>query len=373
MEYCEEERFLSVPSFYREELQDKKIYEKDLELLSRQWNFVDHISSFKKTGDYKVYELLGKLIVIVKTDEGFEGGRNYSSEEKGEFLVGSIVESILNHENRFKHVMIKELEGILLVGLSHNKMANFSRIRSNIEPLYSWHGLKQAKIAHKEKYTINANWKAVSENLLECYHCYANHPEMCSIANHPTFTSTASLDKMIEGIEVFKNWSITTKSMNHPVGERQNVDVDAEQFSVIYRAPINVNQKSHSKDGNLLAPLMGSISQCDNGETFGYIGPLTVYSMPNDYAYILRINPLTVKITEVELFWLVDNNAVENKDYNIDQLTWYWNSTVQQDKVAIDRAGKGTSSRYYSPGNYTSLEEESARFALWYRKQIMKM
>lgn len=125
---------------------------------------------------------------------------------------------------------------------------------------------------------------------------------------------------------------------------------------------------NHSQDGELLATLMGNYNESDNGETFGDTGPLSLFSMPNDYAYFLRLAPISKKETRVELFWLVDERAVEGVDYQVKKLIWYWDSTVAQDKIAIERVCKGSTSRFYTPGNYTKLEEESARFALWYRK-----
>ena len=42
------------------------------------------------------------------------------------------------------------------------------------EPLGAY-DLDNAQVAHKQTYRINANWKLVLENYLECYHCATSH------------------------------------------------------------------------------------------------------------------------------------------------------------------------------------------------------
>ena len=34
--------------------------------------------------------------------------------------------------------------------------------------------------AFRESYDVEANWKVLLENYLECYHCRGQHPELCS-------------------------------------------------------------------------------------------------------------------------------------------------------------------------------------------------
>src|SRR5258708_11999253 len=39
------------------------------------------------------------------------------------------------------------------------------------------HGWATAKVAHRELYSIKANWKLAVENYMECYHCTPAPPE----------------------------------------------------------------------------------------------------------------------------------------------------------------------------------------------------
>jgi len=395
------EKLQLVASFNNLELKDPSIFEKELSLLASQWNFIDHVSSYLNVGDYKVHEFLNESIIVVKTEDGFRGYLNICS-HKGSILCTKTegnkkqftcpyhgwkfdLDGRLNHapscpstpdfleKSALKSISVNVIEGLIFIKLENSNIKHSDDVKKALTPLFAWQGLIDAKIAHKRTYKIAANWKLAAENFLECYHCYGNHPEMCAKFIHPNITSTDSTQKIMKFMDVYENWEKETQLLGHPTGGRTSVDHNADQFNVIYRTPLNVDVKSYGKDGEALAPLMGKYSTFDCGETFGYSGPLFQFSMPNDHAYIAKLKPISLNETEIEIFWLVDKYAEEGVDYNIDDLIWFWDTTVKQDIVAIERAGKGTRSKYYQPGNYTKLEEDSALFALWYRRRMAEI
>ena len=51
--------------------------------------------------------------------------------------------------------------------------------RAAVEPYLAPHRLREAKVAFQSTIVENGNWKLVWENNRECYHCAANHPELC--------------------------------------------------------------------------------------------------------------------------------------------------------------------------------------------------
>ncbi|WP_198560104.1 aromatic ring-hydroxylating oxygenase subunit alpha [Colwellia sp. Bg11-28] len=390
-----------VPSYNNFELQSVGTFEKELSLLGSQWNFIDHVSSYKNVGDYKVHEFLDESIIIVKTKNGFRSFINFCS-HRGSVLCTSAqgnkksfvcpyhnwtfdLEGNLKHapafptatdspeKHKLKSIQINEIEGLLFVGLENDHMVRFDDVKDALAPLFAWQGLKESKIAHKRSYRIKANWKMAVDNFFECYHCYANHPEMCELFIHPNITATDVAHKNMKFLDVWQTWTKATQLLGHPTGGIEGIDPEVDQFNVIYRTPLNVDAKSYGKNGAALAPLMGKYKTFDNGETFGYSGALLQFSMPNDHAYMAKLNPISVNETEIELFWFVDKSAEEGIDYNIDELTCFWDTTVQQDIVAIERAAKGSKSKYYKPGNYTKLEKDSARFALWYRRKMAQI
>ena len=302
-------------SYTKVELEDKELYQRELALLSSQWIFIDHISSFKKVGDYKVYELLEESVIVVKTEYGFSGHLNFCS-HRGSTLCekkqghakaftcpyhnwsfeidGKLksapscsMTSLQKSENSLKKVDIKDVEGILFAGLNVGSMVDFETVKRELNPLFSWQGLSKAKVAHTCTFTLSANWKLAVDNFMECYHCYANHPEMCKQLIHPKVTSTESPTQYKQFEKVYVDWCQKTAVLGHPIGGDQNVDVNADQFIVTLRSVLNTNTASYGKDGESLAPLMGKYKVNDNGETFGFCGPMTHFSMPTDFAFIL--------------------------------------------------------------------------------------
>ena len=63
---------------------------------------------------------------------------------------------------------------------------------------------------------------------------------------------------------------------------------------------------------------------------------------------------------------LVDRDAEEGVDYQLDRLTWMWQTTSVEDKLIIDKNQAGVNSRFYQPGPYTQVETNTERFVEWY-------
>jgi len=84
-------------------------------------------------------------------------------------------------------------------------------------------------------------------------------------------------------------------------------------------------------DGNAVAPLIGSIATPE-------IGVLAVVTLPNllleissDYALLLRVAPVSSQVTRAGMDWLVREDAIEGKDFDLDRVTDFWKLTAEQD------------------------------------------
>ena len=61
--------------------------------------------------------------------------------------------------------------------------------RSTVAPYLAPHNLADTKVAVSSTIVENGNWKLVWENNRECFHCAANHPELCrTFPESPTVT-----------------------------------------------------------------------------------------------------------------------------------------------------------------------------------------
>lgn len=77
-----------------------------------------------------------------------------------------------------KQVHCENVAGYIYVCLA-DEAPDFNGFRNLVEPYLAPHNIKDAKVAFESSIIEKGNWKLVWENNRECYHCAANHPELC--------------------------------------------------------------------------------------------------------------------------------------------------------------------------------------------------
>ena len=108
----------------------------------------------------------------------------------------------------------------------------------------------------------------------------------------------------------------------------------------------------------------------DGGVTAIQFFPLNWIMACNDYAILSRFTPVSPQETDVEITWLVDGNAQEGDDYSVEEVTWLWAKTVEEDAWLCENNQRGVNSRRYEPGPYSTMEVSAAGFVDWYLKQL---
>ena len=86
----------------------------------------------------------------------------------------------------------------------------------------------------------------------------------------------------------------------------------------------------------------------------------------SDYMWTMRITAISASETELDLAWLVDANAEEGKDYEVERLVEFWKITGEQDWKLCENNFKGIASSKYSPGPYAPVEHDVVRYVDWY-------
>lgn len=110
-----------------------------------------------------------------------------------------------------------------------------------------------------------------------------------------------------------------------------------------------------------------------------YLGSIQFMSLPNswnhilaDYAVTFSVLPVGPEETLVTTKWLVNKDAREGVDYDIDRLTKVWAATNDQDKTLAENNHLGIRGSSYRPGPYSALIEEGTRlFIRWYVKEML--
>ncbi len=243
-------------------------------------------------------------------------------------------------------------------------------------PLARPQGFDVAKIAKIVDYEVAANWKIVWENNRECYHCNVNHPQYIK-ANYDHYNADDTSEQIQQKISSAvarseEKWAARGLAASHRnTGMAQFPDADRNLWYAASRTVLAEGYLSESMDGRQVAPLMGDYADAD-------VGTLRMRTMPNmwnhsscDHGVSTRLLPLGPQRTQVRVMWLVDRDAVEGRDYQLDQLMPFWQLTSQQDWQLCERAQRGINSTRYVPGPYSTHKEYNVEaFVRWYLKQL---
>ena len=372
---------------------DESIFKIDIEnILSKQWQFVDHESNLPNAGDYITYEFGDESIIIVRDKKDKlhahfnvcrHRGSRICSEEKGNSpklvcpyhawiyehdgslkVARQMPENFIPDDHGLHPCRIEVLEGLIFVNLNKDDASDFNELANNMRSFIKPHGLTKAKIAHKQTYRVKANWKLVIENFRECYHCSPSHPEYTSVNAYVRIG-----DKELGAYKpIVDEWKET---YTDPTKETGYKDFPyALQPHHAWRMPIKEGSKTASQDGNPVAPLMGDFDAYDGAETAVFFGALSYFYLNNDYTSAFRISPKNSSETEVTITWLVDENAEEKIDYDVEKLKWLWHVTTVQDKKIVEENQIGVNSSRYTPGPYSLREPGTANFISWYLARL---
>ena len=380
---------------------DNDIFELDIKsIFSKQWVFVGHSSRIPNFGDYFLFNIGNESIIIIRDEKNTihahynvcrHRGSHICLENEGNKklltcpyhawsynLDGSIKSARLMNEGFNKEdwnlhkCNLKIFEGLIFINLSENPN-NFDEFISPTRKFIEFHGLAEAKIAHRELYPTEGNWKLTLDNFHECYHCQPSHPEYCSVhdkdyilaygAGSNTGPSSKKFNKMLE------NWNLEVKKMGHVTGEYTETEFNDYSRSA-ERTPLKEGKYNETKSGKPISKLMGKFKNYDRGYTSVGTSPFNSLLMCNDFATLFTFIPVSTLHTQVELMWLVHKDAKEGKDYDLEEIKWMWDVTTIADKRIIEDNQKGVLSKKYVPGPLSKMEKGLEKFKTWYLKHL---
>lgn len=380
-----EQRFYTDPEIYKLEID---------QIIMRNWIFAGHQSQVAEPGDFKVFNVAGESAIIVrgqdKTIRAFanvcrhrgslvclEQSGNvrkfecpyhawvYSTEGK---LVGARdMGADFDKEKHGLHpVSIDVMNGLMFVSFCDDPPSLEFAKRDLAEPMAMF-DFQNLKVAATKTYPIAANWKLSVENYQECYHCAPAHAEYAKM--HTLMLD----DKKIERVQnhmLEKMPACGLKKINY---DFTDTEAPAGQQGYAYsRTAMFEGYKSGSRDGEPLAPLLGSLSDYDGGASDFTIGPLSFFLAYSDHVVGYVFTPVDQTHCKCEIYWMVRNDAVEGKDYDPEELVWLWDVTTYADEEIIVNNWKGVQSRYYRPGPFSGMERLESRWVNWVLHELRR-
>jgi Rieske 2Fe-2S family protein len=372
---------------------DPELFRRDMErFVMRHWVCVGHVSRVPKPGDYFLYEAAGESVIVVRGQDNAlralvnvcrHRGSRVCREKDGNAKVficpyhawaynldGTLraarhmPEDFDGSTYGLKSIHLRVVEGLILVSFADEPLG-LGEVERTLKQGYGPYGWADAKVAHREVYKIDANWKLAVENYVECYHCAPAHPEYSRLhANEQPRPKIAALMTAMNA---------RAAACNVAIEDRDKWALDAapgEEAVYCMRYPMYEGTVTGTDDGKPVAPLMGSFKDYDGGSTFIHIGPASFFLAYPDHGLMYLFIPKTTQYSEMEVCWLVRGDAAEGKDYDRARLVWLWDITSAADKRIIEDNQKGVSSRYYEPGPFAPMEINARRLADWYVKEL---
>jgi len=385
---------------------DEEIYRLDLQQVWRAgWLFAGHSCEIPKAGDYFTMDVDADSIIITRGETGTiqalhnvcrHRGSMICSESSGRVtklvcpyhqwtygLDGRLLacrgmpEDLEKSQFSLAPVHTREIEGLIFVSLAQNP-SPFEPAFETLAPLLKPQGFRRAKVAKIVDYVVNANWKLVWENNRECYHCNINHPQYIK-ANFDHYNADDTTPRVREAINDVvarsaKKWAASDLAPTHKkTGMTIFPDAENNIWFSANRTPLVDGWLSETMDGKQVAPLMGDYQEAD-------VGTLRMRTLPNfwnhsscDHSVSTRLLPAGPQRTAVRVYWLVDEKAVEGRDYQLEKIMPFWQLTSEQDWVICERQQRGVNSSAYVPGPYSTFKEYNVdSFVQWYLKMLTR-
>jgi glycine betaine catabolism A len=355
-------------------------------IFKKHWLFAGNMAQIPKAGDYFLYQLQHDSIIIIRGNNGEVFAHYNTCRHRGSVICqhekgnaaklicpyhqwvydkdGTLLnarmmpDGFCREEYNLHSVHVKVVEGLIFISLAE-EAPDFSAIEKTIAPYLTPYKISNAKVAAIKNYTLATNWKLVAENFRECYHCGGAHPEYCSAvigANLREDTNELTVEKQ-------KEWNANGL-------ETKLVEVTEGTTTYAIRYPLRPGIESYSVDGKKVSIPMGLHKNHDAGVVGLVNYPNFWMDAVSDYIWTMRVTPVNAFTTDVEFSWLVDEHAIEGKDYSLERLTQFWEITGNQDGKLCENNFKGIQSDAYKSGPYAPVEDQVVNFVDWCVQQL---
>jgi Rieske 2Fe-2S family protein len=211
---------------------------------------------------------------------------------------------------------VREWHGWIF-GAPSGKSSDFDQHIGSLEPIIAPYAPESLRVVERHEYVVEANWKVITENYQECYHCSMIHPELCRV----------SPPESGENI---------TPDVGDWVGGWMDLRADADTMSM---------------DGASSTVAIATLSEREL-RTVMYLAvfPNLLISLHPDYVMTHIMTPLAPNKTLVECTWAFPVPAIEQEGFDPSNAVSFWDLTNRQDWEACESVQRGLSAEQYVPG-----------------------
>lgn len=311
-------------------------------------------------GQYFLTNVAGENIIVVRGNDGELRAFYNVCRHRGATLVEEPCGSVPRFQCPY-HAWVFDLEGRLRTPRHTELLENFDPHEWGLVPcrLGTWQGivfldlsgqaesleaylgdlvpglarfdLGALRRARRIDYDVKANWKAIVENYLECYHCPGVHPQLNKITPYNTGEylpwKGPFSGSWMEVLPEYETLSLTGEAAGRPMIPGME---EADRHRVYY---------------------------------FG-IWPNQLLSLHPDYLMLHWIAPLEAGRTFVRCEWYFDPVEMAKPTFDPSDAIDFWDMTNRQDWHVCELQQAGTRSRAYAPGRYSAIESSVHGFDL---------
>ena len=369
---------------------DPEIFEREAErFLLYHWHCAGHESQASEPGQFFTVEICGESVIVVRGKDRLVRALINVCRHRGSRVCGASAgkspggfvcpyhgwsygldgrlraarqapPDFDRAAHALKPVHLRVIEGLIFISFAQDPPA-LDDVEQVLRASAGVHGWGDAEVAHRETYSIRANWKLAVENYMECYHCSPAHAEYSRVHvdHRPWELNREAIERLRERS---RSLGIDIRDVDHWATRARS----GQEAVMTARSTLVEGAVSGSSDGAPVAPLMGQFQSYEGGVTYFDVGPTSDFLAYSDHGLIYRFVPRTVTSTDMEVIWLVRRGARAGVDYDLERLTWLWRVTSAADKRIIELNQEGINSRYYDPGAYTAMEQPyTRRFIDW--------
>ena len=400
---------------------DEKRYRDDEQFIREHvWLMADHVSRIPKPGDYFVFEFgRGESAIILRDQAGeIKGFHNVCRHRASRLcrhqrdpepqdadrlsvkqlgpsgntplfrcpyhawtydLGGNLISAPNGmpsdfdmSRNGLTPIHLRISGGFIIVNLSQGEPPDFDSVVNpprtpNWRSVCEDYGTAQMKIAARQYYPVHANWKLVLENFHECYHCGPAHKSL--VRAHPFWDGTMPAEqrtRLIKSLEPFAAAKYRQPAAPNGMGAGPGTILGVPAGAIL-----NIGFLTGSLDGKPVAPLVPTKKEYSHqrwsASTTWAMGNIQCY---DDYVAVVRHTPRDVAKTDVEIFWLVNADAKEGRDYKPERVMALWDITEREDRWIVENQ-MGYVSSAYKTGRYAT-SEGAGRFLQSYMKEVVQ-
>ncbi|MUL49411.1 aromatic ring-hydroxylating dioxygenase subunit alpha [Mycobacterium sp. CBMA293] len=344
--------YFSLPQEY---YVSEEWYRRDLEVVLRpKWLFAGHTSTIPNAGDYFLFHLGDDSFIIIRQDDGStralantcrhrgspicldqtgQGKKRltcpyhaWSYGLNGDLRVAPRMQSNLDKSQYgLKQAAVEVWNGMIFVCAGVADPVPLAERMRDMD-LSPWK-LEDSRVAADETFDIPVNWKLVTENFWECYHCSIAHPELCAVydpnASAPEVEEPdpaadlsdyvrSAADTLRPGV---RSYTLTgERAVARPLGDAQQLPPEHDSLMFAF-------------------PNFNTVAIQDYFLTFSWL-------------------PRGPQLTQFRATWSVHKDAVEGRDYDLENLKALFRVTALEDIALATMSRAGVNSSTYEPGPY---------------------